>query len=137
LLGAAAALREITGAPVPTAERTQFDLIVRRIHQQLADDAVEAEQATGRALSAEQAIEYALQRERARRPASGVLTRRESEVATLVAQGMTNRQIAETMLLTRRTVSTHLEHIFAKLSVQTRAEVAVWITHHADGHSAE
>jgi non-specific serine/threonine protein kinase len=41
---------------------------------------------------------------------------------------MTNRQIADTLLLGRRTIGTHLEHIFAKLGVKARAEVAVWVT---------
>jgi non-specific serine/threonine protein kinase len=57
---------------------------------------------------------------------ASVLTRREQEVATLVARGMTNRQAAEQLLVAPRTIETHLEHIFAKLGVQTRAEVAAW-----------
>jgi non-specific serine/threonine protein kinase len=40
---------------------------------------------------------------------------------------MTNRQIATALSLTPRTVATHLEHIFAKLGVQGRAETAAWI----------
>ena len=54
------------------------------------------------------------------------MTRREREVAALVARGLTNREAAEKLLVAQRTVETHLEHIFAKLGVQTRAEVAAW-----------
>ena len=61
-----------------------------------------------------------------------MLTRREREIAALVARGFTNRQIAHKLLLPRRTVSTHLEHVFSKLGVQARAEVAVWITRNGD-----
>jgi non-specific serine/threonine protein kinase len=52
--------------------------------------------------------------------------RREREVAALVARGLSNREAAEHLLVAQRTVETHLEHIFAKLGVQTRAEVAAW-----------
>jgi non-specific serine/threonine protein kinase len=58
------------------------------------------------------------------------LTRREQEVAALVARGLTNRQAAEQLMLATRTIETHLEHIFDKLGVQTRAEVAAWAVRH-------
>jgi non-specific serine/threonine protein kinase len=134
LLGAAAALRETSGAPLPSAERKQVEGVVRRIEERLNPDALTREQSAGRAMTLAQAVEYALAREGAadavRRPVSEVLTEREREVAQLVARGLTNRQIAARLLLARRTVGTHLEHIFAKLGVQARAEVAVWITRH-------
>jgi DNA-binding CsgD family transcriptional regulator len=60
------------------------------------------------------------------RKRSSVLTRREMEVVVLVARGLTNRQAAEQLLVAPRTVETHLEHIFAKPGVQTRADVAAW-----------
>jgi predicted ATPase/DNA-binding CsgD family transcriptional regulator len=133
LLGAAATLREITGAPLPTTDRRQYEAVLRRIHQELSPEALAREQAIGRAYAPEQAIEYALQVGAGRSVARGVLTRREREIAVLVSRGFTNRQIADALMLSRRTVSTHLEHIFAKLGVQARAEVAVWITRHSDG----
>ena len=46
----------------------------------------------------------------------------------MVARGLTNRQTAEKLLVAPRTVETHLEHIFAKLGVQSRAELAAWAT---------
>ncbi len=136
LIGAATALREMTGAPVPATERAQYDDMLRRIQQQLSPEGFAREHALGRALSPDQAADYALAGDDAAGhiPASPhegaltALTRREREVAVLVARGMTNRQIADTLLLGRRTIGTHLEHIFAKLGVQARAEVAAWIT---------
>ena len=56
------------------------------------------------------------------------LTARETEVALLVAEGHTNRRIAERLLLSERTVETHLRHICAKLDVSSRTAVAVAMT---------
>ncbi len=53
----------------------------------------------------------------------GGLSRRESEVATLVVEGFTNQQIAEKLFLSIRTVETHLSHIFSKLDVTSRVGV--------------
>jgi ATP/maltotriose-dependent transcriptional regulator MalT len=54
------------------------------------------------------------------------LTEREWSVATLVAVGMTNRQIATELFLAPKTVSSHVEHILAKLGAARRAEIAAW-----------
>ena len=60
------------------------------------------------------------------------LSRRELEVARLVAEGLTNREIATRLFVSERTVDGHLEHVREKLSVNTRAQVATWVTRHAD-----
>ncbi|WP_371584251.1 LuxR C-terminal-related transcriptional regulator [Streptomyces sp. NBC_01314] len=54
------------------------------------------------------------------------LTRREREVAALVAQGMSNRQIAAALVLSPRTVDGHIENIRAKLGFTSRAQIASW-----------
>ena len=54
----------------------------------------------------------------------GVLTGREREVAGLVAQGLTNRQIAERLVISKRTADAHVEHILSKLGCSGRAEIA-------------
>ena len=59
------------------------------------------------------------------------LTPREREVAALVARGYTNRQVAETLVITERTAETHLERIYTKLGLHARAELAVWATRHS------
>ena len=59
---------------------------------------------------------------------SGPLTAREFEVATLVAEGATNRQIAERLVISPKTASAHIEHILAKLRVARRAEIAAWVS---------
>jgi two-component system, NarL family, response regulator LiaR len=59
------------------------------------------------------------------REAQSPLTAREAEVLTLVAEGLTNDQIARQLNLSRRTVEAHLTHIFAKLSVFSRTEAVL------------
>jgi predicted ATPase/DNA-binding CsgD family transcriptional regulator len=62
---------------------------------------------------------------RARLP--GQLTAREQEIATLVAEGLSNRQIAERLFISRRTVDAHIEHIFGKLGITSRVVLTRWL----------
>jgi non-specific serine/threonine protein kinase len=54
------------------------------------------------------------------------LSAREREVATLIGQGLTNRQIGETLVVAERTVATHIEHILGKLGFGSRTQIGVW-----------
>jgi predicted ATPase/DNA-binding CsgD family transcriptional regulator len=95
----------------------------------LAADVLNAELARGERLAHDQAIAYALDGELgAAGPPDGdaVLTRRERQVAALVTQGLSNRQIAEKLVLSPRTVDRHLENILAKLGFTSRVQVAAW-----------
>lgn len=58
--------------------------------------------------------------------ATAQLTRREREVATLVAQGMTSREIAAALVLGERTIETHVSSILGKLGFSSRREIAAW-----------
>src|SRR5262249_30286586 len=58
------------------------------------------------------------------------LSRREREVAMLIIDGSTNRQIAEQLSITERTAEHHLENIMAKLGVNSRTQVGVWAAEH-------
>jgi non-specific serine/threonine protein kinase len=58
------------------------------------------------------------------------LTPREREVAELVAQGLSNRQIARTLVIGEGTAGNHVQHILDKLGVHTRTQIAVWATEH-------
>lgn len=138
LYGAAEALRETTGVKLADpADRAERDRQVEEIRKRLGPRTFAAEWSAGRGMSTEDVARLALRigglevAEGAGKPAgrgkrASVLTPRELEVAGLVARGLTNRQAAEQLLVTPRTIETHLEHIFAKLGFQTRAEVAAW-----------
>lgn len=69
---------------------------------------------------------------RLRATESSQLTRREREVADLVASGMTNREIASRLCLSERTAQNHVQHILTKLSMANRSQLAVW-AHQAGG----
>jgi DNA-binding NarL/FixJ family response regulator len=54
------------------------------------------------------------------------LSRREQQVAQLVARGLTNRQIADELFVSERTAENHVQHILAKLGVSNRTQIATW-----------
>jgi non-specific serine/threonine protein kinase len=72
-----------------------------------------------------------------RRGKSEHLTPRELEVARLVAEGLTNRQVAVRLGITERTAETHVDHILTKLDFSSRAQIAAWVASGAgdDTHS--
>lgn len=61
------------------------------------------------------------------------LTERETDVLQLLAQGFTNKDIAQTLILSVRTVEAHLRNIFGKLDVTSRTEAALWATRNGYG----
>ncbi|KOV54044.1 LuxR family transcriptional regulator [Streptomyces sp. AS58] len=79
-------------------------------------------------------VGHALEEHRRERPAGegtrpGVrLTRRESEVAELVAEGLANQQIADRLVIARRTAEGHVERILSKLGFSNRSQIAAWVT---------
>ncbi|MBF6208972.1 MULTISPECIES: ATP-binding protein [Nocardia] len=96
----------------------------------LPEAIVHAERVRGEGLDHGQAIAYALDRSAgAPQPATvqaGVLTARERQVAELLAQGLSNRRIAERLVVSPRTVDRHVENILCKLGFSSRAQVAAW-----------
>jgi DNA-binding CsgD family transcriptional regulator len=76
------------------------------------------------------AADELLRRVRARHPGAepwAPLSTREFEVARLIARGHTNREIAEALSISPRTVSAHVEHILARLGAARRTEIAAWV----------
>jgi non-specific serine/threonine protein kinase len=67
----------------------------------------------------------------------GRLTARETQVAAMVADGMTNREIAVTLVIAQRTAETHVENILAKLGFTSRAQIAAWTVGHLDPTDSE
>jgi DNA-binding NarL/FixJ family response regulator len=64
------------------------------------------------------------------RGSAGVLTEREAEIAALIARGLSNRSIAEKLVLSARTVETHVANAMGKLGFSSRAQLAAWATEH-------
>ena len=99
----------------------------------LGDAAFERGWEVGLHLDFDAAVDYALGAERHRsessaNPAAAAgLTKREWEIAQLIAQGMSNRAIASDLFISPRTAETHVEHILVKLNFTSRAQVAAWI----------
>ncbi|MDH2428918.1 LuxR C-terminal-related transcriptional regulator [Sphaerisporangium sp. TRM90804] len=85
----------------------------------------------GARLSLDEALDYALSdREAAVAPAGEApspLTRRETEIAQLVARGLSNKEIAGSLVIAQRTAEGHIEHILGKLGFHSRAQIAVWV----------
>ena len=104
---------------------------MKRFRDELGADAFDAAVEAGARLSLEEAIAYA-QRGRGQRRRStrgwDSLTPTELEVVKLVREGLSNPDIAERLFVSRKTVTTHLTHVFAKLGVSSRSELAVAAT---------
>ncbi len=64
------------------------------------------------------------------------LSERELEVARLVASGLSNPAIASALFISVATVKTHVSHILAKLSLDSRAQLASWVAGHDPGRPA-
>ena len=129
LLGAAATLRTVAGRDsVGLASFRNAHVEASRLiaESNLSADAYEAAFESGANSSYQDAIALALGEPGPRRRTAQSLTKRQRDVAALVAQGMTSRDIAARLYISRRTVETHLAKIMAVLNVRTRVEVATW-----------
>ena len=139
LSGAVDAQREAIGAALLPDERADHVETVSAVRSKQAEAAFSAAWAAGRAMSPDQAIDYALgtdpaasivrvEPSAARR--SDLLTPREREVAGLVARGLTNRQIAEALVVSQRTAEWHVANLIGKLGLETKAQLAIWAHEH-------
>ena len=138
LWGAAEAAREVTGiSPFTPDEWALHEPYLASARSQLGETLWEVTLAEGRAMSLEDAAGYALskgddqaeptvpQEPPACEP-PGNLTRREREVAVLVARGLTNRQISKELSISERTAGNHVAKILRKLGLHSRTQVATW-----------
>lgn len=127
LLHAAQTARERIGIARSAAQRAAYDETVARLRHVLGDEVFEEAAAEGALLPLDQAVASARRmRGRRGRPADGwaSLTPTELQVVTTVVEGLSNPQISARLFISRGTVKTHLSHIFAKLGVANRAELA-------------
>jgi len=141
LLAGAEVLGEAVGYLLPVPERARYDRTQAQLRATLGEAAFTAEWAAGLAFPLHDAVAEAravlaellegMQVDASPNPvADGGLTPRERDVLRLVVAGRSNPEIADALFLSRRTVTTHLTRIFAKLGVQGRAEAAVHAVRH-------
>ena len=133
LFGAAASLRQAIGAPRPPAFRAYCERDLDTARRQLDEAAFDKAWTEGRAMGLEAAIEHALEQPTRPEqislvePAPGHPSRlsdREVEVLRLVAEGLTDGQVARELYISPRTVGRHLGSIYRKLGVPSRAAAA-------------
>jgi predicted ATPase/DNA-binding NarL/FixJ family response regulator len=137
LAGAAAEYERVNHTVRPLAMRAYLDKWLEPVRASVGA-AAEKLLDEGRRLPLDEALALGLddRREDGRRAGpSSVLTRRESEVAELVARGLTNREIAGQLYLSIRTVEVHVDHILSKLGFRTRTQLAAWA--HEEGLPAQ
>jgi DNA-binding CsgD family transcriptional regulator len=133
IFGSVTGLREAIGYPRAPSDLSEYEADLATAREGLGPEAFDAAWAAGSAMALEEAIAYATRGRGARkRPTAGwkSLTPTELNVAELVAEGLTNAQIAERLFIAPGTVKIHLSHIFGKLGISRRAELAVAATLH-------
>jgi predicted ATPase/class 3 adenylate cyclase/DNA-binding CsgD family transcriptional regulator len=127
LLAAACAIREQRGLVRFAVYEDHHESTVDSLRKLLSDSDFEAVWAEGAALSTEEAIAYALRgRGERKRPATGwaSLTPTELDVVRLVLEGRPNKDIATRLFVSPRTVQSHLRHVYHKLNLTSRVQLA-------------
>jgi DNA-binding CsgD family transcriptional regulator/tetratricopeptide (TPR) repeat protein len=141
-LGALAdALLDSLGARRSPADQATFEALQVQIRDALSSAGSAAIESVPRSLGLDQIVARALTlvegppERRGRRVARAdsdakPLSRREREIAVLIARGLTNRAIAEQLVIAERTADTHVSNILGKLGLETRAQIAAWAADH-------
>jgi predicted ATPase/DNA-binding CsgD family transcriptional regulator len=142
LWGAAEALREAIGAPIYPVYRAGYEQAVALTRTQLGEKAFSVAWADGRGMTPEQVLatqEPVSEQVAMLLPSTevspsssvlAVLTRREREVLRLLAEGLTNPQVAERLVVSLPTVNTHVTSIFNKLGVNSRSAATRYAVEH-------
>jgi predicted ATPase/DNA-binding CsgD family transcriptional regulator len=126
----------VGGSPFATGQwrqqRLHWETVTRQV---LGESRYETELRRGGELSLDDAVAYALRDKPAADAGAGDpdgprLTPREKEIAQLVGQGLTNKEIAGRLFISRRTAESHVENILAKFGFNNRNQVVVWYTQH-------
>ncbi|WP_035844372.1 helix-turn-helix transcriptional regulator [Kitasatospora azatica] len=142
LFGTAAAawhdIGEYTDLYIPA--HTVHELLVGTVRASIGDAGYEKAFRHGSRLGREQAAAFALDQQDRPGPvpqsatAETTLTPREEEIAELLADGLSNKDIADRLVIAPRTAETHVAHILSKLGLTSRAQVAAWCA--AQRHAA-
>jgi predicted ATPase/class 3 adenylate cyclase/DNA-binding CsgD family transcriptional regulator len=133
LVGAATAARQRTGEVPYAIYHTDYDAALATLRDTMGQNAFDTAWAEGTALSTEEAIAYARRgRGERKRPSSGwaSLTPAELAVVRLVSEGLGNKYIASKLFISARTVETHLTHVYTKLGLTSRVQLAHEVLRH-------
>jgi non-specific serine/threonine protein kinase len=138
LVGAASAERRRLRTPSSPMDRERLEAWLPRAAAVLGEDRLAQAQAVGEGMPIDEAYALALAETEAVARSSpgaahrevGPLTARQEEVAVLVAQGWTNRRIAERLVITERTAAAHIERILHRLDFTSRTQIGVWAAEH-------
>jgi predicted ATPase/class 3 adenylate cyclase/DNA-binding CsgD family transcriptional regulator len=134
LWGAARAIRQCTGEVRFKIHAAGHDASVAALRDAMGEKDFDSAWAEGTALSTEEAIAYAQRgRGQRKRPASGwaSLTPTERDVVRLVSEGLANNDIATRLFVSPRTVQSHLTHVYTKLGLASRVQLAREAARHA------
>jgi predicted ATPase/DNA-binding CsgD family transcriptional regulator len=110
------------------------DDCVRQVRQTLGEHRYQAAFDEGSGFSVARTVRFALGDQDTSPTTSSapderaVLTRRELQIAELITQGLSNKQIADTLVISSRTAEAHVEHILTKLGFTSRTRIAAWLT---------
>ena len=131
LFGHAEAIRAPMGSVMDPADQPRYHRTVSELQSALGMDAFAAAWSEGKSMPLEDVIELALsepniESSRTEKEKYGGLTAREREVATLIAQGKSNREIAEAMTVSAKTIETYVTRILSKLGFDSRVQIATW-----------
>lgn len=127
ILGAAAAIRRQAGQVRFPVYDAGVGAAIAVVRDAMGENDFEAAWTEGAALSIEESIAYAQRgRGERRRPSNGwaSLTPTELDVVRLVGEGLTNKDIAARLFVSPRTVQTHLTHVYSKVGVKSRVQLA-------------
>jgi non-specific serine/threonine protein kinase len=134
LLGAAQRVRHETSQTLIGLFRTQHERSESMAVRGLGLKSFEAALARGRAMTIDEGAAFAVEDQQQPKPAPPaktkqhtLLTRRELEIARLVADDLTNKQIAAQLFLSQRTVETHITNILNKLGLSSRTQLIRWM----------
>jgi predicted ATPase/DNA-binding SARP family transcriptional activator/DNA-binding CsgD family transcriptional regulator len=135
LWGAAENIREAIGTVLSPFERHLYAPYIAAAQDHIEKEMWEAAWKEGRVMPLEEAIDYALSQEelspltdpiiehQSSDKPKGRLTNREKEVAALVVQGLSSRQIAAELAISKHTVDTHVRKLLKKLKLRSRAQI--------------
>jgi DNA-binding NarL/FixJ family response regulator len=133
-LGLAAALREALGAPLIAAITPEHKRVVQELERWLGSQALAALLDEGRNATVERMLQVIEAAPALPGPSPAPLperlTARETEVLRLLTRGLTDQQIAQTLVISPRTVHTHLVAIYGKLGVKNRSAATRWALEH-------